>query len=112
MTKKSILRRKEADLRNPFEIKSDVILTGNRSASNTFLQQLIEKVRELPVSKELSIIIPKSVAGKASSASNLVLALKRAIAKNTIFPDDFTITMRTFKDDKGNYLNTRIWRIN
>lgn len=102
----------KADLgENPFQIESGVALNANRFSSNLHIHQLLERVKELPVSKEVSILIPKNIAEKASEASNLVLGVRRLIAEDTRFPKNFTITMRTFKDNHGNYLNARIWRI-
>lgn len=104
---------KKADLGdNPFEIQSGVVLTGNRSSSSLHIQQLLERVRELPVDKEVSILIPKSIAEKASDASNLVLGVRRLIAEDSRFSKNFAITLKTFKDNQGNYVNARIWRIN
>jgi len=96
---------------NPFEIQSGVVLTANHSSSSLRIRQLFERVKELPVDKEISILIPKSIAGKASDASNLVLGVRRLIAGDNTFPKNFTITMKTFKDNQGNYVNARIWRI-
>lgn len=103
---------KKADLGdNPFQIESGVVLTANRSSSSLHIHHLLERIRELPVSKEVSILIPKNIAEKASDASNLVLGVRRLIAEDASFPKNFTITLKTFKDNQGNYLNARIWRI-
>ena len=97
---------------NPFEIERGVKLSGNRSGTRFINQLLFAKVKQLPVDKDVSILIPKSVAENASQASNLCLNVRRMIEDDKTFPKNFSITLRTIKDAKGQYVNARIWRIN
>lgn len=102
---------RKADLgENPFQIEKGITFTGNRG-NGLIALQLFEKVKELPVDKEVSILIPKSIASKANEASNLVLGVRRLISEDKKMPKDFTIALKTYKDGKGQYVNSRVWRI-
>lgn len=103
---------RKADLgENPFQIEKGVTFTGNRR-SGLIALQLFEKVKELPIDKEVSILIPRNVATKATEASNLVLGVRRLISEDKNIAKDFTIALKTYKDAKGQYVNARVWRIN
>ena len=98
--------------KNPFVIEQGIELVGNRGSASFSAQLLAEQVKKLPVDKNVSIAIPKSIADKPSTATNLVLNVKRLLEKDPSVPKHFAITIRTFKDHEGNYVNARVWRIN
>lgn len=97
---------------NPFVIEEGVTLTGNRGSNiSVVAQQLLEQVKKLPVDKNVSVLIPKSVAESVNQVVNLVLKVRRLLADDRHVSKNFAITMRTFKDGNGNLVSSRIWRI-
>ena len=96
---------KLVELENPFSIEAGVVLAGGR-ASSPFAKSLADKMMELPVSKEISIPLPKSIAGSKREASNLFLNAKRHLQLNKC-----AFTIRSFKNHAGEYVSSRIWRI-
>jgi len=94
-----------AQMENPFSIETGVVLAGGRSSS-PYAKALADKMMELPVSKEISIPLPKSMAGSKREASNLFLNAKRHLkGKKCAF------TIRSFKNHAGEYVSSRVWRI-
>lgn len=96
---------------NPFVIEEGVSLVGNRGGNNTTAIQLLDKVKQLPVDKNVSVVIPKSVAENVNQVTNLLLKVRRMLQEDSAVAKDFAVTMRTFKDNAGGYINARIWRI-
>lgn len=97
--------------KNLFKIDRNTPLIGNRRGHlSKELLALADVAKNLGVSQNESIRIPKSIAKTKSDASNLVLGLKRYAAQSKDFPKDFTVTLRTTTDAEGNYVETRIWR--
>lgn len=97
---------------NPFVIETGVPLTGNRrGVTNIIAKQLAETVKKLPVDKNVSVFIPKSAADSKNQITNLVLAVRRLLSEDKHVAKNFAITMRTFKDNNGEFANSRIWRI-
>ena len=97
---------------NPFVIEEGITLAGNRGSTAFTAQLLVEQVKKLPLDKNVSIAIPKAIADTANAATNLVLAVRRFLKNDKHVPKSFAITVRIFKDHAGNYVNSRIWRIN
>lgn len=97
---------------NPFRIEEGITLVGNRGGTAFTAQLLAEQVKKLPVDKNISIPIPKTIAESANAASNLVLAVRRFLKEDKSISKGFAITLRIFKDHAGNYVNARVWRIN
>lgn len=96
---------------NPFVIEEGVSLIGNRSGNNVIAIQLTDKVKQLPVDKNVSVVIPKTVAETPNAITNLVLKVRRMLKEDSNVSKSFSITMRTFRDANGNYINARVWRI-
>lgn len=97
---------------NPFVITNDVVLQGNRTGNDTIALQLIEKIKELPVDKNVSVLIPPTVINTTNGVTNLILKVRRLINLDKKMPNNFAITVRTFKDGNGEFINARVWRIN
>jgi len=72
---------------------------------------LVEQVKKLPIDKNVSVVIPKTVAESANAATNLVLKTRRMLQEDPKVSKDFAITIRIFKDANGNFVNSRVWRI-
>jgi hypothetical protein len=96
---------------NPFVIEEGVSLIGNRGTNNVTAIQLLDKIKQLPVDKNVSVVVPKSVAESPNQVTNLLLKVKRMLKEDSNVSKTFAVTMRTFKDANGNYINGRIWRI-
>ena len=96
---------------NPFVIEEGITLIGNRGSNNTSAIQLLDKVKQLPVDKNVSVVIPKTVADRPGAVTNLVLKVRRMLKEDSSVAKTFAITMRVFKDASGNHVNARIWRI-
>lgn len=95
---------------NPFVIEEGVHYVGRSSASQ-HAQALFDKIKELPVSPTLSIPITRDIAATKNDASNLLLTVKRMLREDDKITQSFTITSKVFKDNNGEYVMTRIWRI-
>lgn len=99
---------------NPFEIKTDLEFTGNRSdmALLTALQDQVVKLD--PNDRRQSVNIPLTVCSTRNTAANLVLTLRRnmeqsrdAVVKKMIITSRAILSL----DGKKSYLGSRIWRV-
>lgn len=96
---------------NPFVIEEGITLIGNRGVNSVSALQLADKVKQLPIDKNVSVVIPKTVAETSNAVTNLVLKVRRILKEDSSVAKNFAITMRIFKDASGNHVNARIWRI-
>lgn len=100
---------------NPFEIKTDMMFTGNRGGNvNPLVIALFNQIEKLPPGDiKHSINIPITVAGTAKEAANIVLNTRRFISElEDKSKRNITITLRAVYSDteKKNYAGTRLWR--
>jgi hypothetical protein len=97
---------------NPFRIDNTVKLFGNRSRKNNpLVKQLGDCVLQLAVDPTQSVLIPKTLCPTKNQAIALILAVKRYLKLEKKAPSNFYITMRSFHDDKGDYVASRLWRL-
>ncbi len=103
---------KKAVSSNPFEIKTDMVLTGNRASGySEFLPLFKESILKLPVGdKKASVNIPITVCPDKNTAANLVLSAKRQLRTEKGL-EKIYLTCKVIKDAKNNYLCTRVWRL-
>lgn len=97
---------------NPFEIKTNINLTGSRTGANTrYIPLLEEQVLKLKAGdKTSSIHIPVTLFPTKAEASNLILGLRRKL-KEKKATENIYLVSRTLYDAKNNYIGVRIWRM-
>jgi hypothetical protein len=97
---------------NLFEIKTDMMFSGNRvSRYKDLLPSLREQVLKLkPENKNVSVHIPLSVCPHKNAASNIVLYLRRQL-KAEKATEKIYLACKTLYDDKKTYIGTRVWRL-
>jgi hypothetical protein len=102
------------ELENPFEIKDDMELIGERTSQLASITALLQQLVKLePGDKKQSISIPKTICENKNKATGLVAALRRAIEESED-PETNKISFTTRAvmgiNDNKEYLGTRIWR--
>lgn len=99
---------------NPFEIKTDILFTGNHRIGNKDVTSLSEQALKLQTNnKQQSVNIPVNLYPTRSAASNLFLGMKRYITKRGKTNTDIKFVSKSiYSDDKKKtYLGSRIWRV-
>jgi len=100
------------DLDNPFEIKTDIELRGNRGGDLGVVEKLIESVMKLqPGNKKESVIIPINVCKTKNEGVALYNKVKKALASDDNTKDVVLTVRALFATDGTTYMNTRIWRL-
>ena len=101
-----------ASVGNPFEITTDVPLSSTHGQLSGYTEMLLESISKLPIDKNVSVHIPKTIVPSKKETAALVSAVRRVISLNkTKYGKDFTITIRTEMDNNKMYNGSRIWRI-
>jgi hypothetical protein len=107
-----IQENKTTESSNPFQIEDNVPLTKRGSGSELSIQ-FLEKLTELPVDNKSAIVITTSIIPSKREAASLVNGVRSIIAKlpKNDPRSQIAIASKSFKDAKGYYVSTRIWRL-
>lgn len=97
---------------NPFEIKTDISVTGARGSASIWIPALMEQVLKLePGDTRSSVNIPITVAPGKNNAASIITTLRKILSEhsNKVIKNT-AIICKSIYDAKDNYVGTRIWR--
>jgi hypothetical protein len=101
-------RKKKNEGDNPFKIGT--IDRNGFTSTSLMVSQLVERIKDLPVSTTKCVIIPTTVASDKKAMGSLITGARRILKRDRTIPKSFTITYKLLKDN-GKFSGAAVWRM-